>query len=141
MGINTIAVSLALIISTFVIWRFNRFKGQQQMRYYAWLLATFPLYYFAFALFVPDGSVLVKEVGVSILFFLLVALALRVKPTLAAMILAVGYLLHAGYDLSHDELFINPGMPRWWPLFCGGVDGIIGLYLLHQVYRTPACKT
>ena len=141
MFISVVAAIVALIISAFIIWRFNRLRGQRQMRYYAWLLATFPLYYFVFALSVWDLSALVKEVLVGSLFFLLVAIACRSKPALAGMVLSLSYLFHAGYDLSHDNLFINPGMPYWWPVFCGMVDGIIGLYLLRLVYRAPACKT
>ncbi len=47
------------------------------------------------------------------------------------LLLATGYILHAGYDVIHNSLFINPGTPVWWPEFCGPVDVVIGAYLLY----------
>ncbi len=39
--------------------------------------------------------------------------------------------MHAIYDYYHDDLFINPGTPTWWPEFCGSIDIIIGVYIIY----------
>jgi hypothetical protein len=64
--------------------------------------------------------------------FLFVAyIAYRLNSVLGLILLATGYIAHAGYDVIHESLFNNPGTPVWWPEFCGSVDVIIGIYLLY----------
>ena len=60
-----------------------------------------------------------------------IALALlgRQHPVAATAVVAVLWLLHGGYDLIHPQLFVNRGVPGWYPLYCGSVDVVIGLYL------------
>lgn len=42
---------------------------------------------------------------------------------------AVGIAGHGIFDLVHPQLFHNPGVPVWWPGFCGSIDIVLGLYL------------
>ena len=34
-------------------------------------------------------------------------------------IVAIALAAHGIYDFAHPALFINPGVPAWWPAFCG----------------------
>jgi len=42
---------------------------------------------------------------------------------------AFGLVLHGVFDLVHDEIVINPGVPGWWPAFCASYDVVAMLGL------------
>lgn len=62
------------------------------------------------------------------------SLGRRHVPWAAAVVGAL-WLAHGGYDLLHPQLFINPGVPAWYPAFCAAVDIVVGLYLLSLATR------
>ena len=47
---------------------------------------------------------------------------------------------HGVYDFFHGHLFINPGVPAWWPQFCSAFDVVAAAFLagLIQLAKTPA---
>jgi hypothetical protein len=47
---------------------------------------------------------------------------------------------HGVYDFFHGHLFINPGVPVWWPQFCSAFDVVAAAFLagLIQLAKTPA---
>lgn len=47
----------------------------------------------------------------------------------------VGIVGHGLFDLVHPHLFENPGVPTWWPGFCGTIDIVLGLYLAWLISR------
>lgn len=51
-------------------------------------------------------------------------------------IVACGLLGHGMFDLVHDHLISNPGVPTWWPMFCMSYDvaaaGYLGWLLLRE---------
>lgn len=42
---------------------------------------------------------------------------------------SAGIAGHGLFDLVHPYLFQNPGVPIWWPGFCGTIDIVLGIYL------------
>lgn len=42
---------------------------------------------------------------------------------------AAALALHGVYDFFHPKLFINPGVPKFWPAFCMSYDVVAALYL------------
>lgn len=59
-------------------------------------------------------------------------------------IVAAGLFAHGVMDFFHGDLISNPGVPRWWPMFCGAYDAVAAgclAWLLHrsqvQARRTP----
>jgi hypothetical protein len=48
----------------------------------------------------------------------------------SAVVVGAFWILHALYDLTHDRVFTNPGVPGWYPVFCFSVDVVVGAYLL-----------
>ncbi len=47
---------------------------------------------------------------------------------------------HGIYDFFHGHLFINPGVPAWWPQFCSAFDVVAAAFLavLIRLAKTPA---
>ncbi len=47
---------------------------------------------------------------------------------------------HGVYDFFHGHLFINPGVPAWWPQFCSAFDVVAAAFLagLIRLDKTPA---
>jgi hypothetical protein len=47
---------------------------------------------------------------------------------------------HGVYDSLHGHLFINPGVPMWWPQFCSAFDVVAAAFLagLIRLAKTPA---
>jgi hypothetical protein len=47
---------------------------------------------------------------------------------------------HGVYDFFHGHLFINPGVPVWWPQFCSAFDVVAAAFLagLIRLAKTPA---
>ena len=47
---------------------------------------------------------------------------------------------HGVYDFFHGHLFINPGVPVWWPQFCSAFDVVAASFLagLIRLAKTPA---
>ena len=47
---------------------------------------------------------------------------------------------HGVYDFFHGHLFINPGVPLWWPQFCSAFDVVAAAFLavLIRLAKTPA---
>jgi hypothetical protein len=134
---NVYALSIGVITAILIIWHFKRRKLEDAQLPYPILLSTFPLYYFVFAIYASDYLALYKEAGVSLIFFVLVYLAIKSKRKTSASIVALGCIAHAIYDAYHNIFFINTGTPVWWLEFCGSIDLIIGTYLICFAITAP----
>jgi len=77
------------------------------------------------------GSVtaLWAESGVMALFVILAVVAFRVSPWFAV----VGLVGHGVFDSFHAAMIANPGVPVWWPQFCGTYDVAAGAFLALQL--------
>ncbi|MCC2616187.1 hypothetical protein LJ739_08045 [Aestuariibacter halophilus] len=128
---NLFALLCGVIIAAAIVKGLHHCPGERATRLYAALLATFPLYYWAFALYAGDSMVLLDEMVIGIGFFALAYVAITLRKLDGLIILACGFIVHGVYDLIHPTLFVNPGTPLWWPEFCAAVDTAIGVYLLH----------
>ncbi|QSX40565.1 hypothetical protein [Shewanella cyperi] len=137
---NWYAFAVGIITAMLIMGHFKRTGLERGRLAYPLLLASFPCYYFAFALYGLDMSALGLELLTSLVFLALVWWAIRASRRLAASLIALGCLLHGGYDALHQFLFLNPGTPAWWPEFCGAVDMILGGYLVYLAIRAPALK-
>lgn len=135
---NFVALIIGLTLATYAIVRFRETKLEKKKWVYPLLLATFPFYYFAFAIYAEDYSALINEIYVGLIFIAVAYTAYKLKSTIGIIILAIGYIGHAVYDIIHNHLFINEGTPVWWPEFCGAVDGLMGVYLVYLVLSLRA---
>lgn len=97
---------------------------------YAVGLLTLPALYASFALRAGEQAIGAKEMIYGIPFFVAGLLFAFVSVRQSAVVVGVFWLLHGLYDLVHSQLFTNPGVPAWYPIFCFVVDAVIGVYVL-----------
>ena len=128
---STLALGVGFLMALLVILRFRSKRLEKTKWAYPLLLASFPIYYWAFAIFAKDFPALINEILVGLIFLLVAYVAYRFKSFVTMIILGIGFIAHALYDFKHTILFNNPGTPAWWPEFCGSVDVLIGLYVLY----------
>jgi len=122
--------------SLFVTRRF----GIDQWAWAAGLIAL-PLFYVGFGALAQDIDAIRAELLWGLPYFITGGLILltKGKSTAALLITAIFWLLHAGYDFWHEDLFINPGVWDWYPLFCAVIDVSIFAYLIYLA-RHPATE-
>jgi len=105
---------------------------------YPLLLASFPLFYMFFALWINDKTVLKNEFFAGLLFFAIAIIYVRHRKPWVELLLVSGFFLHAIYNVTHDLFFINMGVPLWWPEFSGTVSLFIGSYLLFLTKKNKS---
>jgi hypothetical protein len=132
---NILAFIIGIVVSIIVIVRFKKARLESNKFAYSFLLITFPFYYFAFAVYGNDYAVIPLELLGGLLFFSIALLSLIFNDFYKFNLLALGYILHGIYDVTHNMFFVNAGTPVWWPEFCGVIDIILGLYLVDLAFR------
>ena len=55
-------------------------------------------------------------------------------------LVAVALAGHGAFDLVHDRLVSNPGVPTWWPTFCLAFDVFLA-GIFAWLLRSGALKT
>ena len=110
-------------------------RGQRWL--YSLGLLTLPSLYASFALHVGERALGFKEMLYGIPFVVAGLFFAFVGVRQSAVVVGAFWILHALYDLSHSQFFINPGVPDWYPVFCFCVDVVIGVYLLWLSPRIP----
>ncbi len=133
---NILAFVIGIVVSIIVIVRLKKTRLEKSRFAYPLLLFTFPFYYFIFAIFGNDYVAIPLEFLGGLLFFVIAVFAVKLHGFYKFNLLAIGYILHGVYDVTHNQLFINVGTPVWWPEFCGVVDIIIGLYLINVAFKS-----
>ena len=109
-----IGVFLALAVALFA-----KLVGLDRDRaFYATVMAVIALLYNLFAVMGGSHRALGLEMIGSAVFLLAVAVGFRRNLWIVAGALAA----HGVYDWLHPHLFDNPGVPAWWPMFCGAYD-------------------
>ena len=114
-----IGVLLAFVVSLFA-WAagFDRERS-----FYPTVLIVVASYYVLFA--AMDGSmrVLAVESATMAVFALVAFLGFKSNLWWVAAALAG----HGLFDFIHGFVVHNPGVPTWWPAFCGGFDVAAGV--------------
>ncbi|MEM1127566.1 MAG: hypothetical protein AAGI71_13015 [Bacteroidota bacterium] len=101
--------------------------------FYPTILAVIALLYVLFGVMDARVGVIVSEGAVALVF---VALAVAGFKR-SVWWLVAGYAIHGVWDLVHDAVITNNGVPVWWPHFCIAYDGAIAAYLALRA-RKPA---
>lgn len=128
---NYYALIIGIVIAIYVVVRFRKTRLEKKSWVYPIFLATFPIYYWVFAVYASDYDALIKEFAVGFGFLAVAYVAYKLNSAMGVLLLAIGYISHAVYDVIHHSLFYNGGTPLWWPEFCGAVDVLMGLYLIY----------
>ncbi len=122
-----IGVAVALAVGLF-----GSFTGLDRERaFYPTILVTVASYYILFA--VMSGSL--QALGPDLLIFAMFAAMAAWGFRRDLRIVMVGLLAHGVMDCFHGGLVANPGVPTWWPAWCGAYDVAAPLYLAFIVWR------
>jgi hypothetical protein len=98
---------------------------------YPAMMIVIALLYCLFAVLGGSVQALTLESAVSVIF--IASAVAGFKSTLWFTV--AGIVGHGVFDLVHPQLFNNPGVPVWWPGFCGSIDIVLGLYLAWLITR------
>ena len=82
-------------------------------------------FYALFAVMGAPTHPLVLESLVGSIFLAAALSGFRSSLWVVALALAV----HGIFDLAHDRVIFNPGVPLWWPAFCLAYDLTAAAYL------------
>jgi hypothetical protein len=99
--------------------------------FYPTLVPVIATYYLLFAVMGGSTGALARESVIVAVFFVLAVAGFRKNLWLAAAALAG----HGVFDFLHHLFIHNPGVPAWWPGFCGSVDVFAGGYLAMLLMR------
>lgn len=105
--------------------------------FYPTVAIVIALLYSLFAVMGGSTNALVLECLIGTAF--LVAAVIGFKSSL--WIVAGVLVAHGVYDLAHPHLFVNPGVPAWWPHFCLTYDVAAGAYLAGLIVSGRATAT
>jgi hypothetical protein len=76
---------------------------------------------------------------------LAIAAAFSTAAILGALFLPIlvgtGIMAHGLFDLVHDVMIENSGVPTWWPGFCGSIDVVLGLWVIIVTRSRLTCST
>ena len=97
---------------------------------YALILGALPLVYIGFSLYSDTFSITLLEIQWGLPFFAVAGLGVFLKNWKWRYIVGIFWILHGIYDSFHQHLFINHGVPHWYPLLCSIIDFCVGIYLL-----------
>jgi hypothetical protein len=90
--------------------------------FYPPILIVIASFYVLFAVMAAPRRTLIIEIAIASGFLLLAVIGYKTSLWL----LAAGIVGHGIFDLVHHSLIDNPGVPGWWPGFCGAFDVIFG---------------
>ena len=101
--------------------------------FYPTALIVIASYYVLFAVMgASQPATLMIEIAAGLVFAGVAVLGFKASLWLAA----AGIAGHGFFDFFvHHALVTNPGMPAWWPGFCGTIDFVIGGWLAGQLLR------
>ena len=123
------AVGVLTIVTARVI------RGERWL--YSLGLLVLPGLYTCFALRTGEAAVVVKEMFYGVPYVVAGLVFAFVSVRRSAVLVGALWLLHGLYDLVHSRLFMNPGVPGWYPVFCFVVDAVVGAYLQWLSRRVP----
>ena len=120
---------LTLVLLVFAFW--IRLDGDRG--FYPTVMLFIACYYDLFGVMGGSTSALVQELLITLVFAGVAILGF--KRNLWFVVAAL--LGHAGFDLVHEHVVTNPGVPLWWPAFCLSSDVAAAAFLSWRLCRTP----
>src|SRR5262249_37769491 len=116
-----VGVTLALAVGLFAT-----LTGLDRDRaFYATVAIVVASLYSLFAVMGGSTHALVVESLIGAVFLVVATVGFRSSLWLVAIALGG----HGAFDFVHGGLVANPGVPPWWPAFCGAYDVTAAAYL------------
>ncbi len=122
-----IGAVLALSIGLFATF----FGLDRDRAFYPTLMIVIALYYALFAVLGSSVHALMIE-SIFIVAFVGASIA-GFKTSLWIVVAALA--AHGLFDLFRGQLIANPGVPTWWPSFCGSADIVFAAYLAWRLLQ------
>jgi hypothetical protein len=116
-----IGVSLALAVGVL----YTTFRLDRDRAFYPTVTIVVASYYALFAVMGASTHTLVLESLAGVVF--LVSAVYGFRSSLWVVVAALA--AHGIFDLVHDSVISNPGVPAWWPEFCLAYDVTAAAYL------------
>ena len=126
-GVTLALATLAFAVAT----GFDRERA-----FYPVITIVVATYYDLFAVMGGSMPALGAESIGTAVFAIAAVIGLRWNLWIAAAALT----MHGVFDFGHDLVITNPGVPGWWPAFCGAYDVVAGPCLAWLILsgRLPA---
>ena len=123
-----IGIALSLAVLTFgLVIGFDRDRV-----FYPTMLIVIATYYVLFAVMGNSVHAILIETVVAVSFLAIAAVGFKTNLWFVAMALAG----HGVFDFFFHRFIENPGVPVWWPGFCGAFDivasGFLALLLIKR---------
>jgi hypothetical protein len=120
------------ILLGFAVPLFARLGGFDRDRsFYTVVLVVTASYYDLFAVMGGSTHALLSELVATAAFVVLSAVGFRRNLWLVV----IGLLAHGIFDIAHGGLIEDPGVPRWWPMFCLMFDIAAAAYLAGRLLQ------
>jgi hypothetical protein len=103
----------------------------RERAFYPTALVVIASYYILFAVMAGASSAL----GPELLIFALFAVGSAWGYRRDLRLVLVGLAAHGVMDFFHGGIISNPGVPSWWPAWCGAYDITAAVYLVILVSR------
>ena len=130
-----VVIGLLLAVGIATLARFTRFDEDRS--FYSTILVIIASYYVLFAVLGGSRHALGWELVIAVVFSTVAIIGALVLPALVG----IGIIAHGLFDLVHDVLITNSGVPTWWPSFCGSIDVLLGLWVLLSTRSAPMVAT
>ena len=99
--------------------------------FYPMMVAPIATYYILFAAMGSSMPALTIESLVASIFLMVAVVGFKKNLWLAV----AGLVGHGVFDFFHHLVIQNPGVPVWWPGFCGSFDVLAGGFLALLLAR------
>lgn len=131
-----LVVGVFLAVGIAALAKFTRFEEDRS--FYSTVLVIIASYYVLFAVLSGSGHALAWELVIAVGFSAVAILGALLLPTLVG----IGIMAHGLFDLVHDVIIENSGVPIWWPAFCASVDVLLGIWVIILTLNRsrPSCS-
>ena len=130
-----VVVGVLIAVGIAALAKFTRFDEDRS--FYFTVLVIIASYYVLFAVLGGSDLALVWELVIAAAFSTVAIVGALHAPTLVG----IGIIAHGLFDFVHDGIIENPGVPTWWPSFCGSVDVLLGLWVVILTRSRLICST
>ena len=122
-----IGLVLALAVSAYA----TTLRLDRDGAFYPTVLVVIAAYYVLFATMAGSGRAIIVESLIAAVFVVAASVGFR----RSLWLVAAGLAAHGVMDFFHGRLVANPGVPAWWPAFCGAYDVAAAGYLAWRLTR------
>ena len=122
---------IGLILATVAGVALTLLRMDRDRSLYPAILIVIALLYELFAVMGGSTTALIAETIAGLVFISLAVGGFKSSLWLVV----IGLIGHGVFDFVHAWIIQNPGVPVWWPGFCGTYDVAAGIYLCVLVSR------